>query len=128
LKALSVGYVLFLTALLLTPNPNRVVGYGDDLPNWLAALLPIAHLLSFFLLTVLFLAARWPVPWWLWIAVLIGYGAATEGAQGLIPSRTPDWEDWFQDMAGVLLGVIVCGAGCLLIALVRANALRRSSQ
>ena len=109
LKALSIGYVVFLTALLLTADPGHLIGFRGNIPYWVYLLMPSAHLLSFFVLTVLFLAARWPVPWWLWIALLIGYGAATEGTQGLFPPRTPEWADWFQDMVGVLLGAGFCG-------------------
>jgi VanZ family protein len=106
LKILCVAYAVFLTALLLVANPNAMIGSPrGTLKTLLDHLLPAAHLLSFCVLTVLVLVARWPLPRWFLIALLIIYGGTTEIAQSFLPPRTPDWNDWFQDVGGVLAGI-----------------------
>ena len=107
-QALCAAYVVFLTSLLLTADPMGMIGAWGEAAELLKRLMPIAHLLSFFVLTVLFWVARWPVPRWILIASLIVYGGITEIVQGFLPPRTPDWMDWFQDVAGVMAGVGFC--------------------
>jgi VanZ family protein len=77
--------------------------------------MPYSHLFSFSVLTVLALAAHAPAPRWVLIAGLIAYGAMTEGLQSLLPPRTAEWADWFQDVAGILAGVVCYYALACLI-------------
>ena len=37
--------------------------------------------------------------WWAFVAAAL-YGASDEIHQGLVPSRTMEWGDWFADVAG----------------------------
>ena len=115
MRIACVGYVVFLTLLLLTANPARLIGVRGELPWLLQALMPWAHLLSFAVLVVVMLLARWPVPRWSIVLVLAIYGGATEIIQGFVPPRTPEWMDWFQDLSGVAAGAGLCWIVALLI-------------
>jgi len=75
------AYVVFLTLLLLTSNPARLIGVSGAMPGFLWTLMPWAHLLSFGVLAVLTLLARWPVPRWSVVLVL----AALRGSDGNHP-------------------------------------------
>lgn len=120
LRVVCLGYVVFLTLLLLTADPTRWIGVHGNLPWLLRTTLPAAHLLSFFVLAMLALAARWPVPRWCIVVFLMIYGGITEVVQSLVPSRTSEWVDWFQDIAGIVIGTALCwGVASLVGLLVR---------
>jgi hypothetical protein len=115
LRFACLGYVLFLTLLLLSSNPSGLIGYCGGLPRFLRQIMPSAHLLSFSMLAVLALLPRWPVPRWCIVLMLAAYGGMTEIAQGFIPPRTPEWQDWFQDLGGLAIGAAFCWGAMLLI-------------
>lgn len=98
-RACFIGYLIALTALLLTRDPTRLVGAP---PTPLEA---VVHLLSFTLLAFLAMAARWPGAVWGVVLLLAAYAAGTELLQGLVSGRTPEWGDWFQDVVGIAVGV-----------------------
>jgi hypothetical protein len=114
LRLVCVGYVVFLTLLLLTGAPSRLIGFEGDLPWALQALLPAAHAISFLVLAVLALTPRWPVPRWGIVLILAIYGGMTEIFQGFLPPRTPEWMDWFQDLGGIAAGTALCWALTIL--------------
>jgi hypothetical protein len=108
--------------LLLTTDPTRLIGMQTGLPWILQAMLPVAHMISFFVMAVLALMTRWPAPRWGIVLALLIYGGTTEIIQGCVPHRTPEWMDWFQDVAGVVLGTACCwGMATLTGALVQAR-------
>jgi VanZ family protein len=121
IRAVAVAYLVFLTVLLWTSDPARLVSWDGQLPQVLRWLMPAAHLLSFWVLGVLMLSARWSLPSWGVVLILATYAGLTEIVQGLLPSRTPEWIDWFQDMAGIALGAGLCWAAA------RWNARRRGA-
>ena len=121
MRFVCIGYLIYLTALLWTANPERLV--GGELPGFLHGLLPAAHLLSFLVLAVLALVTRWPAPRWVIVVLLVIYGGMTEIVQGFLPPRTPDWMDWLQDMGGIAVGA----GSCWIVALV-ASAYGKSRQ
>ena len=45
-------------------------------------------------------------PHWLLIGIGALYGATDEWHQGFVRGRSPDWGDWFADVAGVTLGYV----------------------
>ena len=94
-----VAYFVLLTALLLTQDPVLIVGAPPTV------LESVAHLLSFTVLSVLAMAASWARSVWLTGLGLVSYATATELLQGLVSRRTPEWGDWFQDVAGVAIGI-----------------------
>jgi hypothetical protein len=108
MKTAFFGYLVFLTALLLVRDPMELVGSHDRGPWLLQVLMPWAHLMSFAVLAVLGLMVRWPLPRWLVAVLLILYGGMMEIAQSYLPPRTADWEDWLQDVAGVIVGSVLC--------------------
>jgi hypothetical protein len=110
-----VGYLIFLTLLLLTSDPSRLIGFRGDLPWVLRSLMPLAHAVSFTTLAILALVTRWPVPRWIIVLTLVVYGGLTEVFQGFVPHRTPDWADWLQDIAGVVAGVGCCWGTAVLV-------------
>ncbi len=105
-------YLAVLTALLLmqdpvSSDPTGILNASLAVPN------PVAHLLSFWILAVLAFASRPPARGWVVILLLCVYATGTELLQGFVPGRTPEWTDWFQDLAGVALGA-VCFAAVLV--------------
>ena len=115
MRIVCLAYVAFLTLLLLSPDPARVISSTGRLPPILHTLMPCAHLLSFSVLATAMLLARWPMPRWVTVLILAMYGGATEIIQGFIPPRTPRWGDWFQDVVGVTVGVTVCSIAALVL-------------
>ena len=108
IRAACIAYAVLLGLLLLSEDPSRVVGLHGRIPAFLRMIGPAAHAISFAVLAVLALWVRWPVARWGIVLILIVYGSMTEILQGLIPHRTPEWMDWFQDMAGIALGTAFC--------------------
>ncbi len=90
-----------VTALLLVPNPAALVGLRHA-PRPGYALL--AHLGSFFLLSILTLASRLPLPWPATLGVLVSYGALVEWLQGFVPRRTVTFTDFVANTVGIVLG------------------------
>lgn len=107
-RAACLGYLILLTALLLVADPWRFVGASGETPGLFDRLMPWAHLLGFGGLAVLAFAARWPIRPWQLVLLLVLYGGATEIAQSALPPRTAEWQDWFQDAAGVAIGASLC--------------------
>jgi VanZ family protein len=104
-RLLFVGYFSYLTLLLLTPNPFRLVGSSTRFLHFLDLLSPLAHCISFTFLAALAMLAFRPLARWVICLSLMGYAAATELLQMLIPQRTAEWGDFFQDIAGIALGL-----------------------
>jgi hypothetical protein len=108
LRVVCIAYWIFLTALLLTSDPMRMIGVREDVPMLLRWLLPESHFLSFLVLAVLALMVRWPAPRWGITLLLVLYAGMTEAAQSLTPARTAEWADWLQDLGGIVAGAAFC--------------------
>jgi hypothetical protein len=121
MRGVCIGYFVFLTLLLLTSDPSRLIFVHGPLPWLLQALLPVAHVVSFLVLAVLALTPRWPVPRWMVVAFLACYGGMTEIIQGFVPRRTPEWADWFQDLGGIVAGTALCWAVAAVFGLLMRN-------
>lgn len=107
MRKICAGYWLLLTALLLARDP---LGWFNSRPSVDAVyehLEPLAHFISFALLTLLVLAAPWRLSRGWLLAILAGYGLATELIQSQIPGRRMQLVDLLQDFAGVILGFAV---------------------
>ena len=115
MRIVCIGYFIFLTSLLLTTAPARLIGIRGEWPWLLRVLDPAAHLISFWVLAVLALMTRWPVPRWGIVLALAIYGGMTEIVQGYVPHRTPRWTDWFQDLIGIALGTACCWGVATLV-------------
>jgi VanZ family protein len=115
MRALSIGYLVFLTILLLSADPARVICMPSGLPWLLKVLLPAAHFLSFLMLAVLVLSTRWPVPRWAIVLTLMLYAGMTEIIQGFFPPRTPELMDWIQDLSGIAVGTACCWAAAVIM-------------
>ncbi len=112
IRAISIAYLVFMTLLLLTADPTRLIGL-HGLPL-LRLLMPWAHLLSFLALAVLALSVRWPVPRWGVVLILVLYAGMTEISQSFVPKRTGEWKDWFMNLAGIAVGTAICWTAVLL--------------
>ena len=96
-------YWIFLTILLLVPNPAALVGLRE------VPILPWGkfgiHLMFFTVLSVLVHATRWPKrPWWPLIALLVVYGITTETLQLFVPHRTARVMDAIENILGIAVG------------------------
>jgi glycopeptide antibiotics resistance protein len=103
IKFACVCYWIFLTVLLLTRNPARIVGlHAVPLFPWGKFGI---HLSAFLVLSLLVHASRWPRrPWWPLIALLALYAVTTETLQILVPPRTARVMDAFENLLGIALG------------------------
>ena len=101
-------YLVFLTVLLLVADPMRLAGMRDNSSGLFRMIIPVAHLVSFWGLTVLALIVRWPIPRWSLALFLVLYAGVTEVLQSCLPPRQAEWGDWFQDIGGIALGVAIC--------------------
>jgi VanZ family protein len=115
MRAVCIAYLVFLTLLLVSDDPTRVIGYRENLPWIFSVLMPYAHVLSFAVLAVLVTSIRWFVPRWGIVLVTAVYGGLTEILQGFQPHRTPEWMDWFQDLTGIALGAAACWIASLVV-------------
>ena len=99
-------YWIFLTVLLLVPNPAGIVGL-HAVPVFPWGKFGI-HLIAFTILSVLVNASRWPKrPWWPLIALLVAYGLTTETLQLFVPHRTARVMDAVENMLGIALGAAI---------------------
>ena len=100
-RVLTVVYWIFLTLLLWLPDP-RVLLWG-----WEPSEGPrgYAHIITFSLLGLLIELGRRQKSFLFWAGVLIGYTFLTEIVQEMLPIRAFEWEDIFQDLVGVFLGL-----------------------
>ena len=101
-----VAYVIFLTVLLLAPDPAAVVGLSRR-PEFPWGSFGV-HWIALAILSFLALGSVWPkrIPWLL-AAGLVAYGTAGEALQYFVPSRHVQWMDWTQNMLGVGTGLLV---------------------
>lgn len=127
IRVIAIAYLIFITVLLLTSDPTRIVGFNGRLLPLLRALAPWAHLLSFLTLSVLVLAARWPAPRWCVVLLLIAYATLTELAQSLVPNRTGEWKDWFMNLAGIAVSAVFCWTVASLAGAIASRRRRRCS-
>jgi hypothetical protein len=115
MRVVCLGYLLFLTLLLLVSDPMGMVSARGPMLAFLQHLMPMAHMLSFGVLAMLGLAARWPIPRWGIAVLLVFYAGMTEIAQSLLPPRTAELQDWLQDLAGIILGAVLCWIIALMV-------------
>ena len=101
-----VCYWLFLTVLLLVPNPAALVGL-HAVPIFPWGKFGI-HLIAFTGLGFLGNATRWPKRLcWPLIAFLVVYGVTTESLQLLVPHRTARVMDGIENILGIAAGSII---------------------
>ncbi len=99
-------YLSLLSVLLLSPHPAAVFGLKSipSVPGGDATM----HLGSFALLTLLIHSMRWPKPiHWSLVVLLLGYAAATESLQALVPPRTVELKDFIANVFGIAAGSVV---------------------
>ena len=96
-------YWVFLTLLLLVPNPAAMVGL-ERVPIFPWGKFGI-HLTAFTILSILVHASRWPKRlWWPLIVLLVVYGVTTETLQLFVPHRTARVMDGVENILGIAIG------------------------
>jgi VanZ family protein len=98
------AYFVYLSILLISQDPARWIGTSGNIPEFLRMLMPIAHSISFAVLSFLTFSACLPIPKWGILFSLAIYGGVTELIQSAIPHRSLELMDWIQDLCGILLG------------------------
>jgi hypothetical protein len=102
-RLVCLGYWIFLTVLLLTPNPVAVVGL-EKAPIFPWGKFGI-HLMFFAVLSVLVHATGWPKrPWWPLIVLLVVYALTTETMQLFVPHRSARGMDAIENLLGLAVG------------------------
>ena len=97
------GYCVFLTVLLLVPDPAAVVGLSKR---------PVfpwgeigTHFTAFTILALLAHGSQFPrSPRWLLVVLLCAYGITTESLQAFVPHRSVELLDYTENILGVLTG------------------------
>jgi hypothetical protein len=103
-----VCYWLFLTVLLLVPNPAALVGL-QEVPIFPWGKFGI-HLMFFTVLGFLANSTRWPKGlWWPMIVFLMVYGITTETLQLFVPHRTAQVIDAIENILGIATGSAIYG-------------------
>jgi len=104
LRLVCVVYWVWLTALLLVPEPAKLLGIAKtSVPSINRGV----HFASFLILAVLACASRWPIGRRRLALVLVGYAFLSEGLQGLVPPRQVDPLDLAENLAGLLAGTLL---------------------
>ncbi len=99
-------YWLFLTVLLLVPNPAALLGL-HSVPVFPSGKFGV-HLSFFTILSVLVHATRWPKrPWWPLIALLVVYAITTEALQLFVPHRSARVMDGIENILGIAAGASI---------------------
>jgi len=102
---LTIIYIIVLTILLEVPS-----GVGEVVLTPVGIVRSYVHLFAFILLGFLVELSREKRSILFWVGLLVVYSFATEVAQGLLSpicNRTFAWEDFLQDVLGVLLGTAI---------------------
>jgi hypothetical protein len=107
LRTACVAYVVVLSYLLVARDPACFLPGQGGLDVLSGNVIVVAHLLGFSVLTLLVLAARWPVPTWTQYRFLAAYGLGTELIQAFLPWRSAEMGDLLQDLAGIAAGSAV---------------------
>jgi hypothetical protein len=101
-----VAYSVFLTILLLAPDPARIVGLSKR-PEFPWGSFGV-HWIALAILSFLVLGSLWPKRLtWRPVVGLVVYGTAGELLQYFVPTRHVQWLDWTQNMLGVGTGLLV---------------------
>jgi len=109
-------YCLFVTLLLLVPEPLMLLGIEDvPIPGGGRGI----HFVLFALLAFVMHASRFPVHRGLTMAVLVAYALFTESLQGLVPTRTVEFLDLLENLLGL-------GAGTAIWSLIQKRPEKRS--
>ena len=96
------SYWLFLTVLLLVPNPAAVVGLRK-VPTFPWGDIGI-HFTAFTILALVVHFSRWPKSFGWTIVVLLAYGIATESLQYFVPPRCVELKDYIENILGIAFG------------------------
>jgi VanZ family protein len=107
MRKICLIYWALLTVLLLASNPTSWFTLEKTVDGALDRLEPMVHFVCFTVLATLVFFARWPVSRGWLFALLVGYSAATELLQMLVPNRKAELIDFVQDVAGVATGALV---------------------
>ncbi|MGE0610389.1 MAG: VanZ family protein [Pirellulales bacterium] len=108
----SLFYWCLLSLGLLTSNPSAAIQRSGFLQQTYHTVQPAVHFLGFMLLTCLVMAGTWSVSRRVLLISIAVYAGLTELLQGLIPSRTPEWADFWQDLAGMAVGLAIWWIAC----------------
>jgi VanZ family protein len=104
------AYFVFLTLLLVTPDPLGLFTFGERLPRpKLASSIndKVAHAGTFAVLIGLIIWSMRGKRLIACFAAVAFYGAATEVIQAFVPNRTADVLDWLADVAGAAVGLVL---------------------
>lgn len=99
-----VVYLLFLSFLLLAPEPLKLLGFTSP-PG--ASSVRMVHFLLFAVLGFLVWASRLPVRPGLVLGVLVAYALVTESLQWFVPTRTVELLDYLENLLGLAAGGMV---------------------
>jgi hypothetical protein len=103
---LCIGYWIFLTVLLLVPNPAALLGL-KEVPSLPWGKFGI-HLLAFTILSILVHSLRWPKQLaWTPLVFLAIYAVATEGLQRFVLPRTAQVLDGLENFLGIAFGAAI---------------------
>ena len=117
-RRLAVGaVVIVIAAAVLMPNSGlaalrRQFPRFSQILSWLDHAMPsvdLVHVICFAALTVCVFFAWTRVHWRAKLGGLVALAAVSEVVQFGVPGRRPSWGDFFDDLSGIALGLILWG-------------------
>jgi len=100
IRLLGICYWVLLTVLLLVPDPLAMLGIRRLPGNGGVGV----HFTAFAGLALLVAASRLPRRRWI-LGLLLTYAVGVEAAQALVPSRTVEFRDLLENLAGLASGI-----------------------
>jgi VanZ family protein len=97
-RVILLVYWIFLTLMLLLPNPLALLGI-ERIPGQ-SALVGV-HFILFTLLGGLAFGSRFRRGWIATLVALVAYAILTETLQSLVPERTTELRDFAENLLGV---------------------------
>jgi len=103
-RLVCVVYWLFLTVLLLAPDPWALMGLDESIgpPEG-----RMVHFTFFTVLALLIWASRWPIRRGLLAGLMLAFAFATETFQGFVPQRKVELLDLTENLLGLGAGTAI---------------------
>ena len=101
---LGVLAATLMPAVWLWPDRGRMLAWFVHVDKW-------AHGITFVILAVWFAGQYRRADYWRIAVGLLLFGVLIEGCQRLVTYRSAEWFDIVADGAGILLGLVIAGAG-----------------
>jgi hypothetical protein len=106
-KTWVVAALALLALVFFTDLPDRVAAGWPGIYCVAGEISAAVHVLAFLALSLVMLAARWPLGPAAAVLALLALAGGTELGQTMVPQRVPDPDDFFLDVVGIAAGAVL---------------------